>query len=128
MFLKYTDMCACAMSSAIKGRVSHFRFLFFFASKRNRNRFASFSLRFAKLTNIFLASFRFILLQFFRFVSPKFFGCKFFTSFCLVRFFMNTFFPFRFNNVGLSTSIMNKEFVVVSKEIQFNRSCSILVV
>ena len=49
-------------------RVSHFRFLFFSLrseTKRNRNRFASFSLRFAKLKKKFFASFRFFLLQFF---------------------------------------------------------------
>ena len=55
-------------------RVSHFRFLFFFASKRNRNCFASFSLRFAKLKKKIFASFRFLSLQYFRFVSLHFFN------------------------------------------------------
>ena len=57
----------------LTSRVSHFRFLFIFASKRNRNRFTSFSLRFAKLKHKFYASLRFFSLQFFRFVSLKFF-------------------------------------------------------
>ena len=54
-------------------RVSHFRFLFFFASKRNRNCFASFSLSFAKLKKKIFASFRFLSLQYFCFVSLQFF-------------------------------------------------------
>ena len=60
-------------------RVSHFRFLFFSLrseTKRNRNRFASFSLRFAKLKKKFFTSFRFFSLQLFRFVSLQFFTTR----------------------------------------------------
>ena len=52
-------------------RVSHFRLKFFFASKRNRNRFASLSLRFAKLKNKYVAFFRF---NFFASYCSKFFA------------------------------------------------------
>ena len=54
----------------VRCRVSHFRFLFFSLgseTKQNRNRFASFSLRFAKLIKLFLASFRFNFFASFRF-------------------------------------------------------------
>ena len=68
-------------------RVSHFRFLFFShrsETMRNRSRFASFSLCFAKPINGFFASFRFVSLQFFCIVSLQFLSIGFLLRFTSV--------------------------------------------
>ena len=80
-----------------------------------RNRFASVSLCFEKLKNIFFASFCFTFWhKFFRFAHLIFF---------------NLYFSFFIRNkiyAGFNSVRVYKEFVVVSKEIQLcNSSCSI---
>ena len=101
-------------------RVSHFCFLYFFTSKRNKAKQKPFRFLFALFQEnkkkLLFPSFRFISLQFFRFVSLNF--LEYIFCFVLLRF--SSFFRFKFFLFFVC------EFVVVSKEIQLcNSSFSI---
>ena len=102
--------------------MSHSRFLYFFASKRNRISFASFSLRFAKLTKLF-----------FRFVSLNFSASNFSLRYASFRFifkFSLVLTVYEYNEQGICCNTVQSQLFHPSCSISavqsqlFNLSCS----
>ena len=100
--------CMCALG------VPFYIFSLQSKTKRNSNRFNSFSLRFAKLKKIFIASFCFVSLQFFHLVLLNFLASILslrFVSFCLI--FSIQIFPFSFVNQIYAGSVYNEQGILL---------------